>query len=830
MQQNARVGGRLRSQPSWATCLAALLLFGAPPAVNGQSPVVESSPSGTHRATLDRYCVTCHNPRLKAAGLLLDRVDPGDPMADAATWEKVIRKLRSGAMPPAGSPRPEKSTLDSMVGWLTTTLDRAALAAPNPGRPALHRLNRSEYVNAVRDVLGVDIDGATLLPPDDAGYGFDNIGDVLTVTPALLERYLLAAKKIARVAVGDMTIRASAQTYGLPFSLVQDARMGDAFPFGTRGGLSVSHAFPVDGEYVITIELQRHSLALGSRVRGTNDLNVIDVLVDGERVQRLTVGRQGRVGTGERGAINAQFSAATDQRGQQGVVSGDGPLTARFAARAGTHTVTVTFIDAPWYMEGVGVSRLPAASDGYSAGTDSAQNFGKIQMSVDALSIAGPFNALASHDNPARRQVFICRPATASEELPCARRIVSHLARRAFRRPVTTKDVEMLMGFYRRGRAGGDLDSGVKAVIERILVSPAFLVRRESEPAGTRLGQAYRVSPVELASRLSFFLWSSVPDEELLTAASAGRLSTPVALERQVARMMADRKSNALMENFFGQWLTTKNVVALTPDPHEFPEFDGNLREAFAGETARFIESQVREDRPIPELLTANYTFVNERLARHYGMPNVYGTQFRRVVYPNDARAGLLGHGSVLLVTSYPNRTSVVQRGKWILEALLGTPPPPPPANVPPLPENDKTSKPRTLRERMEQHRKNPACAACHSRMDPLGFALENFNAVGGFRMNDAGNPIDPSGTFLGGAKFSTPAEFRTALLDHRDEFVETVAVKLLTYAMGRGVEPFDMPAVRSIVRTTAAKDYRWSALVSAIVRSLPFQMRRAES
>ncbi len=797
---------------------------------DAQSPRPAASPSAAHRATLDRYCVTCHNERLKTAGLRLDAVNVSDPTADPETWEKVIRKIRSGAMPPAGSPRPDRMAAESLTNWLTTTLDRAALARPNPGRPAMHRLNRVEYVNAVRDVLGVDIDGPALLPPDDAGFGFDNIGDVLTVTPSLLERYLLAAKKIARVAVADQTIRATGQRYSLPFSLVQDTRMGDAFPFGTRGGISVPHTFPVDGEYAVTVEVQRHSLGLGGRVRGMNDRNLIDVLLDGERVHRFEIGRQSQLGTGERRDINAQFVAASDVLKPSEIVAGDAPLTARFPARAGTHVVTVTFVDSPWYMEGVGVSRLPAVSDGYAAGTDSAQNFGKIHMGVDAINVEGPFNAMATGDTPARRRIFVCRPARAVDETPCARRIVRRLARNAFRRPVAARDIETLMAFYARGRATGSFDAGIQAVIERLLVSPAFLVRVESQPPGIRPGQAYAVSPFDLASRLSFFLWSSVPDEELLNAATSGRLSAPAVLEKQVARMLTDSRSTAFTTNFFGQWLTTKNVASLTPDPHEFPDFDGNLRDAFAKETALFLESQVREDRPVPELLTANYTFVNERLAKHYGLPGVYGPQFRRVSYPGDARAGLLGHGSVLLVTSYPNRTSVVQRGKWILENLLGSPPPPPPANVPPLPETGKDEKPRTLRERMEQHRRNPACSACHARMDPLGFALENFNAIGSFRLEDAGNRIDPSGTFLGGTKFSTPAEFRAALLEHRDEFVETVAVKLLTYAMGRGVEPSDMPAVRAIVRDTAARQYRWSALIQAIVRSVPFQMRRAES
>ena len=801
---------RLGTMPL-ACCVLLVGLLGPAQKADSQTFAQASSPSA-QRGFLDKYCVRCHNQRLKTAGLLLDLLDVTNVAASAEVWEKVIKKVRSGAMPPAGAPRPDPASADRLVSWLERTLEAAALAHPNPGRTALHRLNRTEYANAIRDLLGLDIDVAALLPPDDAGYGFDNIGDVLTITPGLLERYLLAAKEIARTAIGDASIRPVTHEYRLPLSLIQDIRMSEDLPFGTRGGLAVRHTFPADGEYEIAIDLQRNQLALGNRIRGGNDGNVIDVLLDGELVKRFTVGRRGGLKTaGRRGA------------------AGDVALQLRFQVRAGAHLLGVAFVDTPWYMEGVGVSRLPAASDGYSAGTESGRDYGKIQMGIDSVTVSGPFNSITPEDSPPRSRILTCRPATAHEEAPCASAILSRLAKRAFRRPVSARDLETLMAFYESGHARGGFDTGIQRAIERLLVSPSFLVRVEGQPANVAPGQAYRISDLDLASRLSFFLWSSVPDDQLIDLAAVGRLHDSGVLDHHVQRMLADPRFDALVTNFFGQWLSTRNVPSLTPDPHTFPEFDANLQDAFRRETELFLSSQVREDRSVVELLTANYTFLNERLARHYGIPNVYGMAFRRVTYADETRAGLLGHGSILMVTSYPNRTSVVQRGKWILENLLGVPPPPPPANVPPLEENDETTHAKTQRQRLEQHRKNPACATCHAKMDPLGFALENFNAIGGFRTTDAGSRIDPSGVFIGGATFADPAEFRRALLGHQEEFVETLVVKLLTYAMGRGVEYYDMPAVRAIMRGAAARNYRWSAIISGIVQSTPFQMRSGE-
>jgi mono/diheme cytochrome c family protein len=768
-----------------------------------------------HRALLDRYCVTCHSERVKAAGLVLQGLSLDQVPAATETWEKVLHKVRTGAMPPAGLPRPDRESADRFRAWLETTLDHAAAVSPDPGRPSIHRLNRTEYVNAIRDVLALDVlDGASLLPSDDASYGFDNIGEVLTMTPGLLSRYLLAAKKISRLAVGDSTIHPSVATYSLPMSLVQDTRMSEELPFGTRGGLSVRHVFPVDGTYSIKVRLHRNGLALGENVRGLADENLIDVMIDGERVTRFTIGGRGE------GRV----------RGTPGTADTD--LEVRFPAKAGTRSVGVAFVDQFFYMEGVSVSRLPAGSDGFAAGSNTSVNYGKVQMAVESIAVAGPFDVPPVSDTPSRRRVFICRPAGARDEEACAERILSTLARRAYRRPVTADDTRTLMEFFRNGQASGGFDQGIQTGLERMLVAPSFLFRVEDDPPRTARGAAYTVSDIELASRLSFFLWSSVPDDALLAVAERGQLKNPAVLEREVRRMLADPRANALVTNFFSQWLLVRNMDAVKPDTYAFPDFDDNLRQAFKQETKLFIESQLHEDRSVLDLLSADYTFVNERLARHYGIPGIYGSHFRRVQYTDDRRAGLLGQGSILTVTSYANRTSPVVRGKWIMETLLGTPPPAPPPGVPTLDESNSAAKakPKSVREQMENHRKNPNCSGCHSRMDPLGFALENFDGIGAFRETEGTSRIDPSGAFPGGAMFSTPREFRQGLLTQRDEIVETIAEKLLTYALGRGVEAHDLPAVRAITRAASVQGYRWSALFLAIVKSTPFQMRRTES
>ena len=778
------------------------------------SPGASTSPAtaSAQRALLDRYCVSCHNERTKSGGLMLDKADVSQVHANPELWEKVVLKLRVGLMPPLGRPRPDKATYDGFATWLEQSLDGPLTSrTPDPGRPAIHRLNRTEYTNAIRDLLALDIDAQSLLPPDDSGYGFDNIADVLSVSPALLERYLSAAQQISRIAVGDPTMRPTFNTYRLPYlTLTQEDRTSDDQPQGSRGGLAIRHYFPLDGEYVIKVRVQASSAH--TDIRGLDVLNQVDVRIDGVRVKLFNLE-----------PVEKQISNLVASEKQEF----DTDWNLRVPVKTGSRLVSVSLDKKNWYMEGVGPDRSPVASFGYSNAFRTSLGIGRVQMGIDELTIEGPFNGRVPEASASRSRIFSCRPTGAADETRCAETILSSLARRAFRRPVTDEDLTLLMGFYAAGRDGAGFDTGIQAALEAMLVDPNFLFRVEQDPAGVAPGTPYRLSDVELASRLSFFLWSSLPDDELLDLAIRGRLKDPAVLDRQVERMLHDRRAAALLNNFFGQWLLVRNVRSVVPDPKAFPDFDENLRRALERETSLFLETQLREDRSALELMTADYTFLNERLAKHYGIPKVYGSHFRRVTYPDDRRAGLLGQGSVLMVTSYSNRTSVVQRGKWILENLLGAPPPPPPANVPPL-ENTKVEG--GLRKRMEQHRRNPVCAACHAQMDPLGFALENFNGIGRWRTTDEHAPIDASGVMPDGVTFSGPVDFRAALLTHRDALLSTLTTKLLTYAIGRGTEYYDMPTVRRIVQDSAAHDHRWSSLVLGIVKSAPFQMRRSAS
>ena len=796
------------------TLLAALL--GAAPVLAGARQHHEAPvDAATVKAAVDKYCVTCHSERAKTGGLVLEKIDVSRPAEAGEVWEKVVKKLRGSAMPPASAPRPDAAVLSGVAAYLETALDAEAARMPDPGRPVVHRLNRAEYTNAVRDLLGVEIDGTALLPADDASYGFDNVADVLSITSGLLERYLLVAKKVSRLAMGDATLRPVADSYRLPPSLLQEDRMSEDLPFGSRGGLAVRQVFSVDGDYDVRLKLQRNSINLAHAIRGLDEENTIDVHIDGERVKRFTVPAAVRRATGGVGDISANDM----EKG----------LTVRLPIKAGVRTVAVSFPRRHWYVEGVGVGRLPAASDGFNSGTVSDAQFGKIEMGIDTLVITGPFNGRTPTGTVSRKRVLICQPATAAAEAPCARRILTSLARRAYRRSVTPEDLTTLMTFYEAGHRDAGFEAGLQTAIERLLVSPYFLLRKENDPAAG--GPAvYRISATELASRLSFFLWSSIPDDQLLTLASTGRLSQPSVLEGQVRRMLRDERSQAFFANFFGQWLYLRNLESHRPDTKRFPEFDENLRDAFRRETELFLQSQFRDDRSVLGLLTADYTFVNERLARHYGIPGVYGSHFRRVALTGGTRAGLLGQGSILTVTSYADRTSPVVRGKWLLENILGTPPPPPPANVPPFPENRGGEAPKSVRARMEQHRRNPVCASCHSRIDPLGFALENFDGVGRYRTVDDGSAVDASGVLPDGRKFDGPREFRTALIESQTGLlVESATERLLTYALGRGVQATDMPAIRRVVRESAAADYRWSALIVNLVKSAPFQMRRRE-
>jgi mono/diheme cytochrome c family protein len=774
-------------------------------------PLNDNSTDAGGRALLDRYCVSCHNARLKTAGLVLDHeaLDATSVGSSVEVWEKVARKMRSRAMPPAGARRPQPAEYDAFSTWLEGALDRAAAAHPNPGRSTVHRLNRAEYANAVRDLLGVEIDARAYLPPDDSGYGFDNVADVLSVSPGLLERYLLAAGKVARLALADPSIKPAIATYRVPPLFAQADRASEDLPFGSRGGLAVRHHFPVDGEYVIKVRLQRTYTEV---IRGMTSPSTLEVRLDRELVRSFTVGARP-------GAPAAEILEQTR--------NGDGNLEVRLDVKAGISLVGASFVKQPKVAEGIFLPNPPLASFEYSGKSDT-------DPAIDSIQIVGPYDGTRPKNSPTRDRIFVCTPAAGDgragveQDRDCARRILTALAGRAYRRPVSETDVRALLAVFDQGRVDGGFEQGISWAIERILVAPDFLFRIERDPAGAKPGVPFRISDVELASRLSFFLWSSIPDAELLDLAATGRLSQPAVLSAQLRRMLADSRSQALIANFAGQWLYLRNVRGHAPDPNAFAEFDDNLREAFTRETELFLASQIREDRSIVDLLRADYTFVNERLARHYGIPGIYGSHFRRVTLPDDRRAGLLGHGSVLTVTSYAHRTSPVLRGRWVLENLLGAPPPPPPANIPALKENGEGGAlPTSVRERLEAHRSNPTCASCHARMDPLGFALENFDAIGRWRDTDeSGKAVDASGVLPDGTRFSGPSEFRRALLSRQGEFVATVTEKLLTYALGRGLEPYDMPAVREIVRRSAGADYRWSAIVAAIADSVPFRMR----
>ena len=761
------------------------------------------------RALLDRYCVTCHNERLKTGGVMFDQVDISRVAEHRELLEKVVRKLRSGQMPPDGRPRPDRPAVTAFVTALEAELDRVGLAAPDPGRVASHRLNRTQYVNAVRDLLDLEIDGGALLPSDMAGFGFDNNADVLAMTRALMDRYITAATKVSRLAVGTLENRPAIQTYRLPTATRQDDRMGEDLPFATHGGLAARHSFALDGDYLFKIRLERGDV--GGTIRGNIAERVyhIELRIDHALMERLTVGGEFE-GQVEYTLTGGGIAPPDDDLVHQQIAlynqTADQDLEVRLPVKAGTRLVSAAFTNvAPSASQGVG--------DNMVAG-------------IASLEIHGPYGGRVPAATPSRERIFVCRPSGPQDEEPCARTIVGTLARRAYRRPVTDADLRPLMEIYAIGRAAGDFETGVARALEALLSMPAFLMRAEADPADAPAGAIYRISDLELASRLAAFLWKSIPDEELLDAATRGELRDPAVLARQTRRMLADRRAVRWMNDFLGQWLQVRNLETILPDPLRFPGYDTTLREGLIRETELFFESQVRGDRSVLDLLRADYTYLNARLAEHYGVPDVYGSHFRRVPVTDPARQGLLGHGSVLTVTSYADRTSVVLRGKWVLETLLGAPPPPPPANVPPLPENDGRSEPASLRERMEQHRSNPVCASCHATMDPLGFALENFDAIGRWRTDDDGAPIDSAITWRG-TDIDSPGAFREALLRRAEgELVQTVTEKLLTYALGRGVDYLDAPAVRQIVRDAARGDYRWSALVLGIVRSAPFQQR----
>jgi mono/diheme cytochrome c family protein len=725
---------------------------------------------GATPALLNQYCVTCHNQRLKTAGLMLDTMNFEQVGKDAATWEKVVRKVRTGMMPPSGARRPERAALDAFAADLEVRLDRAAVADASLDAPALHRLNRAEYKNAIRDLLALDVDVATLLPADASSEGFDNIADALGVSPSLIESYVTAAMKISRRAVGDRTLAPTQITYAAPGGLVQDKHI-EGLPLGTRGGVLVRHTFPLDAEY-------EFSVSGGFGGQGGGGGFSIDVTLDGEQLKPANV-RSFRI-----------------------------PVT------AGPHTIGAALVER---TRAAGVDEQ--FSDFRIDSTFTAAG------GVQTVVITGPFKATSPGDTPSRRKIFICAPNGAADERACAKRIVSMLARRAYRRPAQEDELATLMTFYDKGRASADFEAGIQQALARILVAPAFLYRVETEPAAARPGTPYRLSSVDLASRLSFFLWSSIPDEELLTAATKGTLRDPKVLGQQVRRMLADPRADALTNNFAGQWLFLRDLAHVQTSA---TNFDENLRQSFRTETEMLFGNVVHEDASVLDMLKANYTFVDERLAKHYGIPNIHGSYFRRIELPADSpRRGLLGQGSVLTVTSVATRTSPVTRGKWILENLLGTPAPVPPPGVDTnLEKNPEEVKNTSLRHRLEAHRVNPVCASCHKIMDPLGFALENFDLVGTWREIDGRTPVDASGQLVDGTAVKGPADLRAALLSRSDAFVSNIVEKLFTYALGRPVQYFDMPAVRAVVHEAAQNEYRFSSLILGVVSSDAFQMR----
>jgi mono/diheme cytochrome c family protein len=760
-----------------------------------QAPAVAPPGAAAASAALNRYCVTCHNDRLKTAGFVIDPATLADVGAHAESWEKVVRKLRSTSMPPASAPRPDAATYEAVSSFLETELDRAAAARPQLGRlPAAHRLSRTEYANAIRDLLALEalpreIDIDLLLPPDNISSGFDNIAELLFVSPSNMERYLDAARKISRFAVGDPAMPVLVNIHKLGAEHPQDERV-ESLPFGTRGGLAVESEFPVDGTYVVKVDL-------AGAARDRHDL---EVTVDGQRAALRTLGGDG------------------GGRGGRGRGAAEPPLEFPLQLTAGPKLLGVAFVQRTEARDET-VLRPRMRSRG-------------TQPAIASVTISGPYDIQGSGDSPSRRRIFVCRPSAPSDELPCARRILSALARKAYRRPVNDADLRDLLPFYQRGRTERDFDFGIQRALERLLVSSQFLFRIERPSPTAAAGALYRISDLDLASRLSFFIWSSIPDDELLDLAASGKLKDPAVVDQQVRRMLADPRSESLVTNFAAQWLYLRDLEVKRPDEILFADFDETLRQGMRRETELFIGSVVRENRSVLDLLAADYTFLNERLARHYGIPNVKGSHFRRVSLPaGSPRGGLLGQGSVLTITSYATRTSPVLRGKWVLENLLSSAPPPPPADIPSLStEGTEREKPLTLREAMTRHRANPTCAGCHARMDPIGFAMENFDAIGRWRDRDGTAPLDVTGVFPDGTKFEGIAGLRKELLRQPQQFVGTVAERLLMYALGRNVHYYDAPAVRAIMREAAAGNNTFGALVLGVVKSRPFVMRQAES
>lgn len=750
--------------------VGAALLIASAIAFQAQTP----APATADRALLNQYCLGCHSERLKSGNLVLEKLDPSNPAGQVDVWEKVVRKVRAGMMPPAGSPRPARKQMDDFAGHVETALDKLAAANPDPGSIVLHRLNRAEYANAIRDLLTLDVDVTTMLPADDSSEGFDNVADALRVSPALLEGYVTAAANISRLAVGDPGIGASTVTYRAPSGLSQAAHI-DGLPLGTVGGMQVRHTFPLDAEYTLRVGARGSGGGIGAPAPDSPEY--VDLMLDGERVKTFQIG-------------------------------GRGGAEIKVPVKAGPHTLSAAILPGT----SPGINELWKQFGGYPA--------------VSNIVVVGPTNVAGSGNSPSRQKVFTCKPANAQDELPCAKKILSDLALHAYRHPPTDAEMAVLLDFYNSARKGATFDAGIQRGLARVLADPQFVFRFEREPASAKPGERYRIDDLELASRLSFFLWSSAPDDELLQAAISGKLHEPAVLKAQALRLLRDPKSKSLVTNFAGQWLMLRDLKTATPETRGFDE---NLRRSMARETEMFFESIIREDRSVRDLLDADYTFVDERLAQHYGVKNVRGDRFRRVsLNANDPRRGLLGKASLLLVTSVTNRTSPVARGKWVLENMLGTPAPLPPPNVPALDEQAKgAAEPASVREKMELHRTNPVCASCHKIMDPIGFSLENFDLVGRWRTMEGKSPINAAGQLVDGTPLNGPDTLRAALLSRFDVFSGTLSSKLLTYGLGRALRPADMPAVRAINREAAKENYKFSSVILNIVNSEPFLMRR---
>ena len=790
-----------------------LLLLGDGPGAAQESRGGAAPALPEIRAVLDQYCVTCHNSRLRTADLALDAIDLARVDRHAETLEKVVAKLRAREMPPAARPRPDEDVYAAVTRDLEAALDAAA-TLPQPGRIPVHRLNRTEYAAAIRDLLGIEIDARALLPGDEAAQvGFENVASVLSVSRGLLEDYLSAARRVSRLAVGDTSLNPGVETFRYSKTLVQeDSRMSDDLPFGSQGGVAVPYYFPVDADYTVKVLLRRQ---IYEYIMGLGEPQRLDIRLDGVLLGRFDVG-------GEATGMTMPESFAGNTQGdpefEEYMHTADSHLEVRVPVSAGRHVVGVSFVRRSREAEGV----LQPPITGFGRVANELYHG---YPAVEVVQISGPFGAARPGDSPSRRAIFTCTPVDAADEEPCATSILSSLARRAYRRPVTATEIDTLLDFYREGRAGGSFDAGIQRGLERILAAPSFLFRVHREPVDRPAGSVYPLSAVDLASRMSFFLWGSIPDETLLDRAAAGDLEEPSGVARQVRRMLDDPRASALVTSFAHRWLELNKLAGMVPDTLTYPEFDENLREAMERETHLFIESQVRDDRPVTELLTADYTFLNERLATHYGIPDVYGNHFRRVELEDSTRGGLLGQASVLSLTSYPTRTSVVLRGRWLLANILGAPPPAPPPDVPALEPADAHGRPRSLRERMERHRTNVVCASCHQQMDPLGFALEHFDGLGKWRTEADGLLIDASAELPSGASFEGLPGLRHLLLERDEDFVRAFTGKLLGYALGRGLDHYDQPAIRRIVREAEPNRYTWSSLVAGVIQSAPFRL-----